>query len=565
MRVRFRSLVKLLAAACVIARAAGAQGFTGVVRDSLSRLPVGGAVVSTLDSAGGELSRGLSNERGEFRVTLRDGARTARVVRIGFVPVVVPLPPAAGGAVRLDLTMYSLPSMLQPRRVLANSRCSTRRDRAEALGLWEQARAGLLATIVAREENPAKVVRLEFFRQMDGNSDRVERMRVQTDSALVTGKTYVAAHAAADFARFGFATDSLATATYFAPDADVLLNDAFVGAYCFQLADRERSRPTQVGLRFLPADHRKGRVDIDGTLWVDTLARALVDVEFRYLNVEKGAVRFRPGGYVSFRSMTNGVVLIDRWWIRVVSATPDSVMDLLGHLQPRDWLYAEEDGGELERATWPDGLDWKAPLGTLRVRALKKDGTPAVGTILSLVATQYFGAADERGIVEIKDLIPGPYQVRVIDPRIAELGVGLPTPLRFTAARDTTSLATLTVPTAESMIADRCVAHHVWEYGDSLFTMGRVVTPDGKPVNDVRVHFAAQSNAYGEEWPVNAVYFDTGTDGMFEFCHRYPLHTRIRYSAWRGGKLLAGAEGEFTSDLLAVRLVVPAFLEPARP
>jgi hypothetical protein len=543
-------------ASVALAHVARAQSLAGIARDSISRLPIAGAVVTTLDSAGGTLARGLSNERGEYRVAMREGARTARIVRIGFVPVEVPLPPATGGTIRLDVTMYSLPSMLQAQRVLANSNCSTRRDRAEALGLWEQARAGLLATIVAREENPAKVVRLGFYRVMDGNSDRIERMRVERDSAEVTAKTYVAALAAADFVRFGFSTDSLASATFFGPDADVLLNDAFAGAYCFQLADRQRSRPTQVGLRFLPADHRKGRVDIDGTLWIDTLARALVGVEYRYLNVEAGAVRFRPGGYVSFRSMKNGVVMIDRWWIRVVNASPDTVVAALGGLQPRDWLYAEEDGGELERAAWPDGLEWKAQLGALRVRAVKKDGKPAVGTILSLVATHYYGTADERGIVEIKDLIPGPYQVRVIDPRIAELGIGLPTKLRFTAARDTTSLATLTVPTAESMIADRCVANHVWTVGDSLFTMGRVVTPDGKPVQHMRVNYSVQANIAGDLWVPNPVYFDTGTDGMFEFCHRFTPHTRVRYTVSRNGAVLGGLEGEFTSNLLVPRIVI---------
>ena len=52
--------------------------------------------------------------------------------------------------------MAPLPNLIQAVHVIANSRCRVRKDRAEALGLWEQARAGLLATIVAREENPAK-------------------------------------------------------------------------------------------------------------------------------------------------------------------------------------------------------------------------------------------------------------------------------------------------------------------------------------------------------------------------------------------------------------------------
>jgi hypothetical protein len=557
MRRHFGSLVKLFLASVAAANAALAQGLAGTVRDSVSQLPIPGVVVVVLDSAGATVARALANERGEYRVVRRDASRTVRFVRIGFMPREVPLPPATGALTRLDIAMLAIPSMIQAVHVLANSRCRPRKDRADALGLWEQARAGLLATIVAREENPAKVVRLGFYRVMDGNSDRIERMRVEQDSADATGRTYVAAQEAADFVRFGFSTDSLASATYFGPDADVLLSDAFAGGYCFQLADRVRSRPNQVGLRFLPADHRKGRVDIDGTLWIDSVARALVDVEYRYLNVETGAVRFGPGGYTSFRSMKNGVVMIDRWWIRVVSASQDTTIDVkFGGVRFRDWLYAEEDGGELARAVWPDGLEWKASLGALRLRAIKKDGKPAVGTVIGLVATHYYGTADANGIVEIKELLPGPYTVRVIDPRIAELGVGLPTALKFVASRDTTAVATLTVPTAESMIADRCVANHQWMAGDSLFTMGRVVTPDGKAVSDVKVSFSVAAADSSGKRIVNPVYFATGTDGMFEFCHPFPPYTRVRFSASRRGVVLGEAEGEFTSNLLVVRMVV---------
>ncbi|HEX7546342.1 MAG TPA: hypothetical protein VF368_06415 [Gemmatimonadaceae bacterium] len=555
MRCRLSSFVIVVGAGLAFAHAAGAQRLAGTVRDSVSRLPVSGVIVILLDATGGTVSRNLTNERGEYRVRLHDAARRARFVRIGFSPLEVSLPSATDADVHLDATMFALPSLIQAVHVRANSQCKVRKDRAEALGLWEQARAGLLATIVAREENPAKVVRLGFYKMMDGNSDRIERMRVESDSADGTAKTYVAAHAAADFVRLGFSTDSLASATYFGPDADVLLNDAFAGAYCFELAAPVRARPNQVGLRFVPADHRKGRVDIDGTLWIDSVARELRDVEYRYLNVEAGAVRFKPGGYVSFRAMKNGVVMIDRWWIRVVSASTDTTVMPTGAVQLRDWLFAEEDGGELARAQWPDGLKWKAPLGSLRLRAVRKDGKPAAGTIIGLVATHYFGTADDRGMVEINELLPGPYTVRVIDPRIAELGVGLPTALRFVAARDTTSVATLTVPTTESMIADRCVVNHQWAVGDSLFTMGRVVTPDGKPVNDAKVTFATRAGT-GQPWQLNPVYFTTGTDGMFEFCHPFAPPTEVKYRVARAGANPVELEGTFTSSLLVVRMVV---------
>jgi hypothetical protein len=538
------------------AHTAGAQVVVGTVHDSVSRLPVPGVVVILLDSAGGTVARRLTNERGEYRVAVPDAARGARFVRIGFTPREVPLPPHSEMSTSFDVSMLALPSMIKPVRVLANSRCRPRKDRADALGLWEQARAGLLATIVAREESPAKMLRLGFDKVMDGNSDRIQSMRVSSDSADTARTSFVAAHSATDFVRFGFSTDTLSNGIYFGPDADVLLNDAFAGAYCFELADAPRGRPNQVGLRFVPADHRRGRVDIDGTLWLDTAARELRVVEFRYLNLASEISTFHPGGYVTFRSMKNGVVLIDRWSIRVVSAAIDTIINANGGLRLRSWLYAEEDGGELARATWSDGLTWHAPLGALRVHAITKDGRAAVGAVIGLVATHYFGTVGTNGMVEIKDLLPGPYAVRIVDPRIAALGIGLPTALTFRAARDTTTTATLVVPTTESSIADRCVANHQWTVGDSVFTIGRVVKPDGKPVNDAKVTFATRPDS-GQQWQWNDAHFTTGTDGLFEFCHPFGVGTEILYHVARGGVLVGAALGKFTSGLLVVRMPVP--------
>ena len=546
-----------LVACALFGRAARAQSLAGAVRDSVSAQPVAGAVVILLDSTGGIVTRTLTNERGEYRASLRDGVRTVRFVRIGFEPREISLPAHMPPEPRLDAAIFALPNIIQPVRVLANSQCKARKDRADALGLWEQARAGLLATIVARDDNPARMVRLGFDKVMDGNSERVEHMRVRTDSGESDQASFVAAHAAQDFVRLGFSTDSGASGVYFGPDADVLLNDAFAGAYCFELVKAGRDRRGQVGLRFVPAVRKSGRVDIDGTLWIDTVARELRDVQYRYLNVDRGADRFHPGGYVSFRSMTNGVVLIDRWSIRLASASRDTTVED-GRLKFGYSLYAEEEGGELASANWPDGVTWKAPLGTLRVHALTKDHKPAPGAVIALVATPFFSTVDASGVAVITGLLPGEYSVRVVDPRIAELGIGLPTPLTFRAAPDSTALATLIVPTTEGSIADRCVANHQWAVGDSVFTMGRVVAPNGGRVNDLNVTFATRPKGSPRDaaWQWSAVHFKTGTDGMFEFCHPFTPDTEIFYRVARDGAIEAETSRVFDSNLMVVRMAI---------
>lgn len=552
---------------CVaFAGGAGAQTVGGTVHDSVSLQPIPGAVVIVLDSAGGMVSRRLTDEHGAYSVPFRDAMRTARFVRIGFVPLEVPIPARAGANTRLDVTMLELPSMLEPVRVLENSRCSVRKDRAAALGLWEQARAGLLATVVARETSPAVLHRLGFHRLMDGNSDRIESMRVRSDSADTAATSFFASHSAQDLVRYGFSTDSTSTGTFFGPDADVLLNDYFAGAYCFELARGPRARANQVGLRFAPAAYRRGRVDIDGTLWIDTVARTLKDIEFVYDGVPAGAKRFHPGGRVSFRTMPNGVVLIDQWSLRLVSAEPDTIINTLGNLEAHNWLYADESGGELAHATWPDGTAWNAPLGALRVETRTQDGKPATGTVIALAATQYFGIADSKGLVVIRDLLPGPYVARIIDAQVAVLGIGLPTPLRFVAARDTTAVAKLTVPTAKSYTLDRCKAAGQHGVSSNLFAiLGRIVTADGEPVKDAKVSVATRMRAPQADGSLLQWLRDwtTGTDGLFQACHNWNVKDEVLIRVHRYGESDVDVPAVISSDMVVVRIPVSVSV-PAR-
>src|SRR6185437_9181742 len=108
----------------------------------------------------------------------RGGARRIRVVRIGFRPRDLALP-AGQADVRLDIDLPLLPTLLEPVAVRANPRCPLRTDRAAAFALLEQARAGLLASVVEREASPARLVRLAFDRSIDAASGRIVRQSVR--------------------------------------------------------------------------------------------------------------------------------------------------------------------------------------------------------------------------------------------------------------------------------------------------------------------------------------------------------------------------------------------------
>src|SRR5215467_7924711 len=162
----------------VSARTAGAQELRGTVRDSASRQPIATVVLILADSAGKAIVRNLTNERGEFRVQLPAGARRLQLLRIGFRPRDVALPPPIDGVVTLDLAMRMIPTLLDPVQVTDSPNCPRRDDRAAAFALWDQARSALLAAVVARETEHAVMKRLHFDRQMNQDGFTAESQTV---------------------------------------------------------------------------------------------------------------------------------------------------------------------------------------------------------------------------------------------------------------------------------------------------------------------------------------------------------------------------------------------------
>lgn len=492
----------------------------GTVRDSATRQPIPGAVLTLLDSSSGVIGRVLTNARGQYSILRSDGTRRLRIQRLGFRFREVAVPAAAPGndVLQVDVAMVPLPTLLEPVRVVAGANCPRRSDSDAAFALLEQARAGLLTTVVARQANPGKLVRLAFERRMDGASDRIMSQKVHIDSADRETISFQASHTGADFVQRGFADDHPDGAVFYGPDAEVLLDDGFANGYCFRITDPDGARPNQIGLGFAPADHKRDRVDIEGALWIDTVARALRDIEYRYAGLSRDMESIRPGGHTFFREMTNGVVLIDRWDLRLPKLEADTSYDRKNNPQIRYWFSAIEGGGELASAMWPDGTVWRASLGTLRVHARIHTDTAAAaaGVAVRLADTDYRAVADSNGDFVIGDLVPGPYALTVLEPHLAEFGITSSPALKFAAARDSTVERILEVRTMADYIVDRCLAEHP-RASRAFLVLGRVETPYGLPVKDAKVTMSTPlPGATAEALPFYE--YTTGSDGVFQAC-----------------------------------------------
>jgi len=506
------------------------QSLRGTVRDSASGQPILGAVILLRDSAGVTVARTLSGDLGRYQVVATRRAKDMQLLRIGFRPREIALPAPSDGVMQFDVAMAQIPTLLEPVRTLAASRCRARSDAAAAFGVLSQARAALLATIVAREAKPATMTLVRFKRYMAGLSDSVERQTVRLVSQEGAKMSFNASYTALDFVQDGFRRDSAGQHIFFGPDAEVLLDEGFSRAYCFSIARADTAHRNQVGLAFAPVARRNGRIDIRGSLWIDTVARSLREVSFVYLGLDRVSEGLNAGGQVSFREMDNGVTLIDRWSLRMVGAA-DSVIEDKSGVSVHRGLLLQEVGGILANAKWPDGHEWTASLAKLRLAVTDRRGDPARGRSVGLDSTDYHAVTDVAGNAEIEYLVPGPYRVTIVDPELAPLGVAIPTDLEFRAVRDATIALELRAPSAAQFLSDICKFEGT--SGDAPALFGRVTTIDGDGVSGARWRLARASNG---GWQTIADGGKTGSTGLFHHCRKIGWGETIRIEAWREGE-----------------------------
>lgn len=511
---------------------------SGTVRDGITGAPIAGAVVSLFDVDRVMQRRSVTGMRGEYRLERTARSTRMQVLRLGFRPREISLPSAQSSRdTTVDVTMERLPNLLDGMRVTARAACPVRADAPVAFSLWEQARAALLASVVTRESQAASLRRYRFDRETDRatnrepNRVRVTRMTVMTDSATGTMGSFEAALTPTGFVRNGFARDSADERVYFGPDADVLLSDAFLDGYCMQLAAADSGHPERVGVRFTPVRRHGDRVEIDGTLWIDTAARSLSHIAYEYL-VPDGRLRaLRPGGQVFFAEMPNGSILIDHWSMRLAGFAMESVPgvrratiriggrpQLSGGATPATRLVSviSETGGALAEAFWRDSTSWRGTFGMLSLRVLPDSAPSLVGRELALSRSPYRARIDSAGMARFTELVAGPYEVHLIDERLRTIAFELAVPVPGEVRRGDTLSAAVRVPTAESFVTDRCRRAKQWSNGDLPLLLIRVATDSGRAAEGARVSIAWESVAGG--WQEPSREFTTGADGVATYC-----------------------------------------------
>ncbi len=184
---------------------------------------------------------------------------------------------------------------------------------------------------------------VRFQRELDPRTLVVRQQKADT-TWRVAVRPFVAADAD-DLVQRGFVQESPADTSYYAPDAEVLLSDAFLDTHCFKV--RAGGETGLIGLAFEPVPGR-AVPDVQGVLWLDPETGALRSLEYRYTDLHIGVPVEHFGGRVEFEQLSTGAWIMGGWYIR------GPIIRLSGpwlHRERRPKLVAiKEVGGAVLRA-----------------------------------------------------------------------------------------------------------------------------------------------------------------------------------------------------------------------
>ena len=532
---RRRTLVLVIACLFAGATSALAQRVTGIVRDSISDAPVAGAVVWLSDSAGAPISRGIGNAVGAFSILRAPSATRLHVVRIGYRPLDVPVP---SGDAAVVLRLEAIPTLLSAVSATSDNRlCPGDRNSLKGFELWEQARAALLASVVAREEQPPRIRLIAFTRTRDPIFNKVKSEETSMKELLVQ-QSYVAARPAWAFAYQGYMREEGAgDRVYYAPDNETLLDPSFAGTHCLQLARNDKHHPDQLGIAFEPVDdpQRDTLVDVSGVLWLDRKTPALRSLEFRYTNLEPDARE--SGGEIFFRVMPNGASMIERWVIHTTLLATD--------VNPRDnganrlplprplrhntrKIGMREVGGEVASVQWKDGAQWHGALPRITGMLVDPDGAPVAGARVWMVKTPDTVTTNADGRFELPYVLPGVYAVLATDSAFAASGVSRTSHYWVFLDRDRGADIKLLFHPRSVILQQLCVGQS-YVPGTGV-VIGQVIGSAGSPLANAKIDVWRRIQAGNVELFRQEEGGAAGEDGRFVICGT-PLDQRLRIRA----------------------------------
>jgi hypothetical protein len=464
-----------------------AQAVRGQVVAESGGAAVPRAMVLLLDTSGKTRAGALTGADGRFSLAApAPGTYVLRAERVGHASAVSPvLTLRAGETVEQRLVAPAQVVELAAISVRGGGRrCQVRPGEGQAAAtLWTEARKALDATAWARDARQSTYEVVRFDRELDPGSLRVLSDERRVSTAVTTHP--FASIPADSLSRHGFVQTGPGGTFYYAPDAHVLLSDAFLDDHCFHVA--EGGAEGMVGLAFEPVRGREVP-DVRGVFWLDRGSAELRWLEYDYVRLPGGLPEGKLGGRVEFERLPSGAWLVNRWAIRMPRVAQETVrvQEVTGSTtaaRVRERVVGiRETGGEVRVAGARDRAPAAARLAVAGSVYDSLRAAPLAGAEVFLSGTVHRATAGADGRFRLEDVPAGEYTVSFSHPSLAALGVA--PPVRTFALREGEPPALeLAVPSAATLAVAVCPGGAAGSSG----LVGAVRGPAGEPVQGARV------------------------------------------------------------------------------
>ena len=172
---------------------------------------------------------------------------------------------APGAAAFHDLVVPVQAIALDNITVEGERRCVLRPEGGlDVARVWEEARKALAAAAFTDETSVYRYVTMKYERDLDTDARTVTNEQ-RNFSDLMQRQTFVS-RPVEELMADGFVQEEEDGTYYYAPDANVMLSDAFLDTHCLRVRDGEDETAGLIGLAFEPVEGRRGHIDIRGVM-----------------------------------------------------------------------------------------------------------------------------------------------------------------------------------------------------------------------------------------------------------------------------------------------------------
>ena len=488
--------------------------------------PLVGAVTSLIDDSGRMVTNTLTDERGRaLFAQMPEGIYTVRAEMIGKSTAETDVFEIVNGTtLTRDLMLESSAIILEGIEVAADGgRCQVRPGGEGLLvsDVWEEARKALSAASITDQVGAYRYELMSYDRQLDRRSGTILSEEQRRQEGYMT--TPFESRPAEDLVANGFAQRDGRDFLYYAPDATVLLSDAFLDTHCFRVAE-SRNDEGFVGLGFEPTGDDKSVPDIQGTMWLDPGTAELQWLEYQYTYLDEEMTSEMVGGRVDFERMPNGTWIVPEWWIRMPIMENQTGFDR----RVRNYIaqYHQTGGLVLEvREAGGRSLGQRAQTGGIEGVVRDSLGVPQRGVRIGVVGSNQEVYSNTEGEYSITGLTEGRYQVRFVDANLGDMGY-IPNPVERDVIRGEMAFLDFFTPSIGDVLLEACEG--VERARGTVLLAGTVLDGRDRPVANAQVQVswvgysvAGGGNiAVGSELSADVSGFSTTSNsaGFFKFC-----------------------------------------------